>query len=52
MLTPSPSGARWPEPQPLANPGRFTDGSVAKGPAAKPLAPKQVSVQGDAISLD
>ena len=24
MLTPSPNGARWPEPQPLANPGRFT----------------------------
>src|SRR5438034_8605415 len=23
MLTPSPSGARWPEPEPLANPGRF-----------------------------
>ena len=23
MLTPSPNGARWPEPQPLANPGRF-----------------------------
>ncbi|HKR48958.1 MAG TPA: hypothetical protein VJT72_05130, partial [Pseudonocardiaceae bacterium] len=24
MLTPSPNGARWPEPQPLANPGRFS----------------------------
>jgi uncharacterized protein GlcG (DUF336 family) len=24
MLAPSPNGARWPEPQPLANPGRFT----------------------------
>src|SRR3954454_20141265 len=24
MLTPSPNGVRWPEPQPLANPGRFT----------------------------
>ena|SRR5690349_6208287 len=23
MLTPSPNGARWPEPQPLAYPGRF-----------------------------
>jgi hypothetical protein len=23
MLTPSPNGARWPEPEPLANPGRF-----------------------------
>jgi hypothetical protein len=28
MLTPSPSGARWLEPQPLANPGRFTDDEV------------------------
>src|SRR5215211_4952695 len=28
MLTPSPNGARWPEPQPLANPGRFTQPSV------------------------
>ena len=27
------------------------DGSVAKGPAAKPLPPKQITVQGDAISL-
>src|SRR5689334_25151149 len=42
MLTPSPNGARWPEPQPLANPGRFKvfgvawhhDGA-AKGP--KPI---------------
>jgi len=24
MLTPSPNGARWPEPEPLANPGRFS----------------------------
>jgi DNA replication protein DnaC len=24
MLAPSPNGARWPEPQPLANPGRFS----------------------------
>ena len=23
LVTPSPNGARWPEPQPLANPGRF-----------------------------
>src|SRR3954452_3875740 len=23
MLTPSPNGARWPEPQPLADSGRF-----------------------------
>jgi transposase len=26
MLTPSPNGARWPEPEPLANPGRFIPG--------------------------
>lgn len=25
MLTPLPSRARWPEPQPLASPGRFID---------------------------
>ena len=29
MLTPSPNGARWPEPQPLANPGRFTSPTMA-----------------------
>src|SRR3954467_881467 len=43
MLTPSPNGARWPEPQPLANPGRFSD------PAAV-LAPNRVAVLSAASS--
>src|SRR3954462_11129765 len=33
MLTPSPNGARWPEPQPLANPGRFTSTATLTTPA-------------------
>jgi hypothetical protein len=36
MLTPSTNGARWPEPQPLANPGRFTSAPGPTGP--KPTA--------------
>jgi hypothetical protein len=32
MLTPSPNGARWPEPQPLANPGRFNQTPVPVQP--------------------
>jgi hypothetical protein len=38
MLTPSPNGARWPEPQPLANPGRFTVAAAALAHRAR-LAP-------------
>ena len=33
MLTPSPNGARWPEPQPLANPGRFRSLPCTHAPA-------------------
>jgi cation-transporting ATPase I len=36
MVTPSPIGARWPEPQPLANPGRFTDAESSRRQADGP----------------
>lgn len=32
MMTPSPNGARWPEPQPLANPGRFSSSGSNTSP--------------------
>ena len=35
MLTPSPNGARWPEPQPLAIPGRFKHPARRAAPPAR-----------------
>jgi hypothetical protein len=50
MLTPSPNGPRWPETQPLANPGRFTGRSLNRtvGPAARAELPRTTA--GDAHS--
>src|SRR5215208_7746196 len=46
MLTPSPNGARWPEPQPLANPGRFTIVNVRRGPNCASIGSAQLAFVG------